>query len=176
MRKAVGSTWIYSLVITFTLIFTAFLSLALTYAKAYKLKNEMTIMIEKYEGLTTKDTSGNSISGSINIINTYLKNNGYATKGSCFIEDNNLTDAKIYGMSSLTSNKLETASSNKKYYYCITVEKANDERCTYIFGVKLFYNFNLPLIGNIKKFSVSGKTNEVYDAYLNGSPIKCKKK
>ena len=52
MRESVGSTWLFGIVLAFTLIFSGFLVLALSYSKAYKLKNEVTSMIEKYEGLT----------------------------------------------------------------------------------------------------------------------------
>jgi len=183
MRRAVGSTWIFSLVITFTLIFTGFLSLALNYSKTYKLKNELTLMIEKYQGLTLSDSSKNKTSklkGSINIMNMYLINNGYVAKGVCKItlqdEENG---KKTYGIADLTTNNYELVNlgSKKEYYYCVTIERANKDSCTHIFNVRLFFNFNLPVFGRIRQFSVEGKTNEIYDAYgpiTNGVGALCK--
>ena len=39
------------LVIIFTLIFVAFISLTINYTRAFKTKNELVSMIEKYEGI-----------------------------------------------------------------------------------------------------------------------------
>ena len=67
MRQAIGSTWILQLVIVFILIFVAFLALSINYTKAYKIKNELLSIIEKYEGVNSGEN------GSISIINNYLK-------------------------------------------------------------------------------------------------------
>ena len=48
MRTSIGNTWILQLVIIFMLIFVSFLALSLNYTKAYKLKNELVTMIEKW--------------------------------------------------------------------------------------------------------------------------------
>ena len=163
MRDAVGSTWIFGLVLGFTLIFAAFLTLALTYAKAYKIKNEMISMIEKYEGITTTDTLNKK--GSLNIINQYLLNNGYMAKGSCDIDD--------YGVDDLNYAYLEKVSSkSSKYYYCIKVNRI-DKNCSVIFKVKLFYDFNLPILGKIHKFSINGETNEIMYGYFKNNKITC---
>ena len=52
MRQAIGSTWILQLVIIFMLIFVAFLALSINYTKAFRVKNELVTMIEKYEGVS----------------------------------------------------------------------------------------------------------------------------
>lgn len=162
MRESVGTAWIYGLVLTFTLIFSGFLVLALSYSKAYKLKNEVTSMIEKYEGLTTTGAYNNG--GSIKIINQYLQNSGYSTMGSCLENDWGVSDLESY-------NALERAVQGKKYYYCVSYH--TNEKCRTIFRVTLFYNFNLPVLGQMRKYMVSGQTNEVFGAYFNGSQIQC---
>ena len=68
MRQAIGTTWIMQLVIIFMLIFVAFLALTINYTKAFKIKNELVTIIEKYEGLNY-GTSNQS--GSIDLINNY---------------------------------------------------------------------------------------------------------
>ena len=67
MRESIGATWILQLVIIFMLIFVAFLALSVNYTKAYKIKNEVVTIIEKYEGVSSKKE------GSIEIINNYLR-------------------------------------------------------------------------------------------------------
>lgn len=162
MRESVGSTWLFGIVLAFTLIFSGFLVLALSYSKAYKLKNEVTSMIEKYEGLTKTDTHSNG--GSIKIINQYLQNTGYKTKGHC--------ENGAYGSEDLNSYNLVPAQSGKTYYYCISYK--TDIDCDTIFNVTLFYNFNLPILGGLNKYNVSGQTTSINNAYFNGTPIKCK--
>ena len=41
MRESVGSTWIFLIAITFTIIFAGFLVMALSYSRTYKEKNEL---------------------------------------------------------------------------------------------------------------------------------------
>lgn len=167
MRDAVGSTWIFGLVISFTLIFSAFLVLALTYAKAYKMKNEMTSIIEKYEGITTSD-SLNGL-GSLKIINQYLVNNNYTATGHC--EDGE------YGAEDLDYNSpslkaVTDTERNQKFHYCIDVS-TDKKNCTTIYRITVFYNFTLPVLGNIRQFSISGQTNEIKNSYFLNKEIEC---
>ena len=58
MRAAIGTQTIFKAVLVFTLIFVAFITVAITYNKAYKLKNETITILEKYEG---RDNNGQTI-------------------------------------------------------------------------------------------------------------------
>ena len=83
MKEAIGTTWTYTLVLVFTLIFTGFLVLSLAYAKAFKVKNEMTTIIEKYEGLTLSSSyKGETKNGSIQIINQFIENANHKKKSN----------------------------------------------------------------------------------------------
>ena len=166
MRESIGSSWIFLIVISFTLIFAGFLVMALSYSKTYKIKNELTSIIEKYEGLTETDNSGNKISGSINIINTYLQNSNYVAKGTCY--DDSTT---MYGFN-LDDTKASVAKENEKYSYCVKVI-TNTKTCETLFRVIVFYDFNLPVLGDLVKFKISGQTNEVNNAFINNVQIKC---
>lgn len=165
MRESVGSTWIFSLVLAFTLIFAAFLVLSLTYSKAYKIKNEMTSIIQKYEGLTNTDALNKK--GSITIINQYLANNNYTAKGTC--EEND------YAVDDLSSDSVvKVTDTSQKYFYCIHVDSYTQySKCRTLFRIKVFYNFNLPVLGDLKQFSITGQTNEMAKAYINGSKLTC---
>ena len=74
MRESIGSTWVFMIVIVFILLFVSFLTLALTYSKSFKTKNELINIIEKYEGVS---------SDSVKVINNYLSYSGYDVKGRC---------------------------------------------------------------------------------------------
>lgn len=176
MRESVGSTWIFLIAITFTIIFAGFLVVALSYSRTYKEKNELTSIIEKYEGLTTKTTYGKNIDGSINVMNTYLRNNNYNRKGFCQKVDSvyEATDTvnKMYGFD--IDGTPEIAQDDKRYDYCV-LAMTNNETCNTIFRVTVFFDFNLPIFGDLVKFRVSGQTNEIMDAYIMDEQTKCKK-
>ena len=163
MRESVGTAWLYGLVLIFTLIFSGFLVLALAYSKAYKLKNEMTSIIEKYEGFT--NTGANNGGGSIKLINQYLQNSGYNTMGVC-------PEGSNYGVSDLSNyDNIEDIVPGKRYYYCIS--RHDGDGCKKIFRVTLFYNFNLPVFGQLRKYMISGQTNEMVYAYIGKESIAC---
>ena len=161
MRETIGSTWIYQLVIFFILLFVAFLILSLTYSKNYKTKNEIINIIEKYEGVNEN---------SIKIINNYLSSGGTRVKGKC------PTTGSWLGVKSLDSDyiKVERAQQGTKYYYCLNKKwskskyKAGKNNTTMVvntkmfYQVKIFFKFNLPIVGNIYTFTVDGTTNDIF--------------
>ena len=150
MRQSVGTTTLFQIVLAFTLLFSAFLAVAITYNKVFKLKNETIAIIEKYEGIS---------STSLEIINNYLKNNGYNTKLSC--------DKGEFGVSSLEVANYEKASSNKQYYYCLKSYCSRDKKScqknssNIYYEVKLFFKFNLPFLGELTTFKITGETKSI---------------
>lgn len=149
MRQSIGATWILQLVIIFMLIFVAFLALSVNYTKAFKIKNEMVSIIEKYEGVSSHEK------GSIALINNYLRYYNYQTTGRC--EDG------YYGVQDLNSTAISPVSSNNKYYYCVKKTKSStatfENRATY--EVVTFFKFNLPFIGDLFTFRVTGNTIDI---------------
>ncbi len=139
MREAFGSTWTFQLVLIFMLIFACFLTLVISYSKAYSLKNEALSIVEKYEGVTTT---------SLEIINNYFHENGYRTKGDC--------PEGYMGAVDLEGNYSKVDSGNK-YYYCFQEEKS--EKGTIYYNIRVFFKFNLPVIGDITTFKIEGRTN-----------------
>lgn len=149
MRESIGATWILQLVIIFMLIFVAFLALSVNYTKAFRMKNEVVSIIEKYEGVSSESN------GSIEIINNYLRYYNYQTMGSC--EEN------YYGVDNLNSTVINPVNKGSKYYYCI---KKNDsssssypERVNY--EITTFFQFNLPFVGDLFTFRVTGNTIDI---------------
>lgn len=160
MREAIGGTWLTQLIIVFMLVFVAFLALTLNYTKAFKMKNEVLTIIEKYEGLTTGDK------GSIAIINNYLQSNGYSATKAC--------PKGSYGVENLNRSTIEKVTNNKKYYYCVSKVKQplknNDQNVYY--RINTFFYFNLPVLGNLFTFDINGTTaNVAYPANDKIEPI-----
>ncbi len=152
MKHSVSTTTIFSLIIVFTLIFSTFLALTITYNKIYKIKNETLLILEKYEGREN----------SIELINNFLTSSGYRTKGRC--EDGEM------GIEDLSSVNFDN-DLNKTYYYCLksTVDNKNanvtsnavNSSKTIKYELRLFYKFNLPFIGDIFTFDITGETKDI---------------
>lgn len=160
MKQSIGTTWILGLVVVFILIFASYLALTISYQRTFKLKNEVLSIIERQEGLTDSvgNWSTNSSVGALQLVNNYLSTSGYHSKGKC--------PEGWKGATTLdrdtTSNSLED-SNGGRYYYC--VRKYNSGNDTYpsmsYYKVKLFYKFDLPVIGDIVTFDVDGETNDI---------------
>lgn len=155
MRESIGGAWLFTLVISFILLFTGFLCVAVNYNKAFKVKNEVIDYIEREEGLTlgTTGKTGDA-GGSIELINTFLKQNGYASIGKC--------ENGWMGVSSLDGNA-ESVSSDKKYYYCVQKKSVNDSSNKYksYYKVRVFFKFELPIFGDFTTFHVDGETTQI---------------
>ena len=162
MRETVGTTWIFQLVIIFILIFSSYLAIMTNYSKAFKSKNEVVSIIEKYEGLTSGNLKG------IGIINNYLSASGYHNKGAC--------EPGYYGAVSLSNSSASAFEyvgngSNKKYYYCVQKVTFTGVTVKSYYNVVLFFNLDLPVLGNLFTFRANGSTSaldETYDQDLFG--------
>lgn len=155
MKQAITTSTIFKAILAFTILFAAFLSVAIIYNKVYKLKNQTISIIEKYEGVSTK---------SLGIINNYLRNSGYDTTGNCEIGD--------YGVNDLNKTSYEkVTSTSDEYYYCLNYYcskkscKINDTNAPngnlIFYKTRLFFKFNLPIIGELTTFNISGETKEI---------------
>lgn len=170
-----GSTWIMSLMISFIFIFTAFLILAMNFTKVYKMKNEVTTILEKYEGVTRSSKGEKSNGwGSISLVKNYLSASGYSATGNCPVDTE--SDPKgerlglWYGATDLVANNgvlKKVSDSNEKFYFCVRANNIDNSKMTY-FDIRLFLKFNLPVIGNITAFRINGSTIDIKNAYCNG--------
>ncbi|MBQ4583981.1 MAG: hypothetical protein IJA94_03750 [Bacilli bacterium] len=156
MKDVYGSTWTLQLMIGFILLFVAFLTLTITYSKVFKVKNEVISIIEKYQGYT--DVSAE-------IINNYLRNSGYMTMGRC-VDQNNPTENPMLGINDYNDINAQNVTENENYFYCIEQERKqgfNDSLTRVNYEVTLFYSFNVPILGDIARFTVKGKTSDMID-------------
>lgn len=146
MKSTVTTSEIFKYILLFTFLFAAFLALAITYNKVFKLKNETISIMEKYEGISYN---------SLTIINNYLKNNGYTTEGYC--------ESDEYGVKDLNNPDYEEVNDTReKYFYCLsdkTVTNSNGSKIYY--NVKLFFKFNLPFVGDLFTFKITGESKGI---------------
>lgn len=148
MRESISESWAIPIISFFILLFVAFLTLIISYSKCFKIKNEVISIIEKYEGINDK---------SLEIITTYLRVANYKGYSGCDVGE--FIDGTVYGMPLNGTDFVRITESNKnnKYSYCIKPEYVSNMTLTN-YEVVLFYNFNIPVFGNIAAFEVKGKT------------------
>ena len=150
MREATGTLNTFRIVIIFTLFFACFITLAITYNKIIKLKNESISIIELYEGVTYN---------SVPSLNNYLRNSGYNGHGQC--------DDGEYGLRDLNSTDLTQVGSNDntRYLYCLKMDDvtASTGSVKIYYNVKLFYNFDIPLFGGVSlmTFKINSETKRI---------------
>ncbi len=153
MREATGTLNTFRIAIVFTLLFAVFITLAISYNKVIKLKNESLSIIELHEGMTEN---------TLNILNRYLKNNGYSATSTCNSDE--------YGVYNLDNTTSWEQGGNRRYFYCFKPGEVTDSTGTakVFYNLKLFYNFEIPLFGgvNLMVFNISGETRRIteYDS------------
>ena len=177
MKTAVSSTWIYSLVITFILVFAGYLAFTINYSTAFKVKNEMITIIEKHKGMTNSDgdfvksiiVPGKNVTanvGALQTINLYLLGKAYSVRGTCPTDDN----YRWAGVKELSEkedlNIIDNpAIEGTKYYYCFYSPTGSK-----FYKVRIFYRLDLPVLGAFFTFSVDGTTSEIFG--MNSSAIR----
>jgi len=141
MREAIGGTWIFTIVIVFIVLFSGYLAISVNYSKAFNVKDKIVTIIEQNEGLNNNAQTE---------IDNYLSGVGYHVYGTCNSEE------KGIGKST----------NGNRYKYCVSKRTSGDSstlKKTY-YKVKVFFRLDLPILGNIFTFPVSGETKAVYFA------------
>ncbi len=158
MRESIGATWIFSICLTFIVIFTAYLAISVNYAKAFRIKNHIINMIEENEGY--KDDSQQKISD-------YLVSQGYIARGECPAEIKSDDGEEASWESPLCINSYGNATDGKcnACIYRLTVGKTDDglEACKAYYKVVTFFNFDLPVINVLTQFKIKGDSKLIYD-------------
>lgn len=129
MREALGGSMLMNLIIIFTGIVILFFVGIMAYSKAYRVKNRIVTIIEKYETYNTPAQEE---------INTDLKNVGYRS-----------TPAE-----KCTKDNLNTST----YSYCVYKVEGKSEEGTYYYQVVTYVQFEFPIIGEYITFPVKGET------------------
>lgn len=150
MRESINGAWLLGIIMVFMAVFIAYISITINYSRAYRMKTQMVTAIEQYEGFNEKTLARLEA-----IRNAY----GYINLGPCELGENGqaigVRDGIVEG--SLTPSE--------RYNYCITRVKrpAQDgEEDKYYYTIVVFFDFNLPVLGDLFKFNVSGETNVIY--------------
>lgn len=148
MKEAIGGTWIFGIVITFVIFFSGYVSISLNYSKVYKVKDEIIIFLQNYNGLN-KD--------SINAINEYVNGVGYRNYGDCPIETKDKgvggEAGCFFGVDARNTDVVKKVS---EVNYC--VEKINTSANSAYYQVTLFFRIDLPVVRQMFAMNIQGET------------------
>ena len=166
MREAIGSAFIVNLILIFIGVISALLIGSISYSKAYKVKDRIVYVIEKYDGFTTCDMSNSNENCAQKEIDKKLKSIGYkvGTGGSFNCES---IFSRRYGEKYESENLLHGKDLGyNQYNYCVYKNKYQSSPGSY-YSVVTFMEFDIPLIGGLLKFPISGETSLIYDVIDN---------
>lgn len=139
MREAFGGTFTIQLILVFLAIYIGFIAVALNYAKAFRVKNQIINLIEQNEGI--EDTEWTNQSGVIGKINDYLGQMSY------FVEINNANTDTLHCYENgycIEEYSLGSVDEINSVYYKVT---------TYVkIDLQVFrLNFTIPITGETRK-------------------------
>lgn len=118
MRDAFGGAFSIKLMLIFLMLYVSFICVAINYARAFRVKNEIINIIEQYEGYNTKNQSAVD-----EAINQYLFGTGYHIDYNDVSNVSSCTELKGHG-------------------YCIVKMSTDPE----YYKVETYMVFNIPII------------------------------
>lgn len=140
MREAFGGTFTIQLILLFLAIYIAFIAVALNYAKAFRVKNQIINIIEQNEGFDFDNSAEGSTQ---NEINNYLRKVSYYVNLTN-IKNNNIND-------------------NYKCYsagYCIEKKATDDIEGTY-YKVTTYVNIDMQVFNLNFTIPIQGETRKI---------------
>lgn len=142
MRESMGNAFIFNIVITFVAIIIALLVGSLSYSKAFKVKNRIVSVIEKYESYNT--TARDEIETALASIGYRINPNGIQ---NCPPREGGTAINVI----------------NSNYRYCVYQYDTGTTGKGRYYGVTTYMHFDIPIIGQFIEFPIYGETKIVYD-------------
>lgn len=148
MREAVGSTFLFKLMIVFIFFFTAFLAIAINYAQAFKTKNAIINALEQSEGYDNARTRIADIKNSSNYYREGIDCSNHIDDGKTFFTPIDMSGLPLNGI-------------------CIARTVGGTTGSAY-YTVKTFIHFNLPIIGDLVTIPVIGETKLIVNDNCTG--------
>lgn len=150
MREAVGgSLLMYLTIFLVGIIIVMFVSM-LSYSKAYRVKNRIVDIIDKYEDYNED---------AINDINSSLNFAGYSSNGNLCSKVNEKR-LEEYGITDKTN-----LNDINGYDYCIYKSNNTSDSSSYYYVVVTFVHFDFPIISNAINIPVYSETKILNKKY-----------
>ena len=160
MRESIGALSIFSIVMTFIVLFIAYLAISINYANAFRVKNALISAIENHEGIDN---------GNLDFLNNELVAQTYDTFGHCPApNDQGNDDNRLIGDSNVWGEPMQVGPNNNTARACVYVRHANgvgtNVKCPIsYYKVLVFFKMDLPVMGDLLTFPIKGDTRGVYN-------------
>lgn len=176
MRESIGGGLLLNIVIVIIGIISAFLIGSVAYSKAYKAKNRIISVIEKYNGICFDNID--SSDSCYKEIEDELRDLGYSAnvKATCPEIELDTTDSGIKSVEMV----YPTSNYNSGHKYCVymytlcdSVDCGGGKSCTpysnelVYYKVITFMHFDIPIVGKFLEFPISGETKTFYETFIN---------
>lgn len=145
MKEAIGTTFVFNLIMIFTGIMIALLVGSIAYSKCFKIRNRMIDIIEKYNGYTNEAKLE---------IEENLSAIGYRIV-------NKACPSQVRSKDAVERMTLMEPQSN--YHFCVYQTSTN--RGVY-YGVLVYMHFDIPIIGDWFEIPVYGETKTIFSENL----------
>lgn len=151
MKDAVGGSLLLNIVVIFVSIVILFFAGIMAYSKAYKIKNRIIEVVEKYETYDNYIYNGSQSRKSVQeLLEEDLRKSGYIVA----------TPQQVESKCGTSTGNLNTS----EYLYCVYL-KSCDETDRYgncvgqrHYEVVTYIHFDFPVIGKLLTFEVHGET------------------
>lgn len=158
MKEAISNSLILAIIITFFTVFIILFAGSTSYTKAFKVKNKIVSIIEKYDSIVAESGITEDIMAKID---KELGEMGYRTVRNNDMKCENAMKNRFknqkYSLVNLKSNT---------YRYCIAefVDQREEKHGKY-YAVIAYMYFEIPLIGTDLEFPVYGETKVIGMTY-----------
>lgn len=143
MKEAIGGSWLLTIVVVFVVVFACYMSVSINYSKSYKVKDQILFYIEQYGGVNDSSTTA---------IKNYLGEVGYRTTGKCPSDNDWIGFNFNAGIGSPNSFCIQK--------HCVYRAAIGHPKTAY-YSVKVFFKMDMPVIGDVVKFTLDGETSFV---------------
>lgn len=149
MRSSIGTALLSNIIIVFLVVMITFLVGALSYTKAYRIKNNVINLIEREKGFNATK------------VDEMLSEIGYRV-----VDNTGVTceDVRSGAKGPYEPGYLVSGNTMKKYRYCVYryTFPQPDGTNAYVYSVTTYMYFDIPLIGSMLEFPIRGETKTLY--------------
>ena len=148
MKEAIGGTSLFFIVIVILSVFALYVSLAINWSAAYKVKDEILFFIESNRGMNKK---------ALDDIKNYTKESGYAGWGGCPKGDKCWKGVSVNNTNGVPYNDRSTNFCVKRTMY--VTDSNLPERAFY--DIKVFFKIDVPIVSRLN-VTIDGETAPIY--------------
>lgn len=149
MRDSIGGAWLLGIVLVFMSVFIAYIAITINYSNAFNMKTNMITIIEQYDGINPN---------SLAKIDSLMQGYNYRIKSKCPVPEDNSTYIGV-------TDQIVTKNPTDRQSYCVYRERRDGEdgaENKYYYNLIVFFNFSLPVLGDLFTFQISSETNVIY--------------